>query len=88
MSFLLVWFGFLIFFCLKRLKDFKKLFPVRINPKSIFNKANVIFVFMFAFQFLHLPTDNFSICFKPFSTYLIEWLVEIEMIEKEKRRQL
>lgn len=41
---------------------------------------------MFAFQFLHLSTDNFSICFKPFSTCLIGWLAEIEMREKEKKK--
>lgn len=41
---------------------------------------------MFAFQFLHLSTDNFYICLKPFSTYLIGGLAEIEMTEKEKKK--
>lgn len=40
---------------------------------------------MFTFQFLHLSTDNFAICLKPFFTYLIGGLAEIEMTEKEKK---
>lgn len=46
--------------------------------------------FISVFQFLRLPSDNFSICFNPFSTYIVGWLAGIELLiswEKKKERK-
>lgn len=67
----------------KRFITFNKLTLLEIDPKSICNKANSFTVFISVFQSLPLSSNSFSICFNPFSTYIVGGLEEIKIVKRK-----